>query len=191
MVDDARRFRMDEQRDIALRQDRQGSPQIGFIDRWKFVDTRRHQKALEPANAGGDQCVELAVITGHDAAPEPDVDVTLPSRRRALRVESSDARRRRHAVQRHVDDRRHAARRRGARRRIEAFPLGAPRLVDVDVCVDDARRDDEVAGVEDIRARGRVAVRVDGHDRPPVDVYGGWMFAFGKNHAAAADNHRH
>ena len=65
-----------------------------------------------------------------------------------------DARRRRHAVERHVDNRGDPAGRGGARGRVEPLPLGAPRLVDVHMGVDNSRRDDEGTGVKNIGACG-------------------------------------
>src|SRR5437762_6313088 len=175
---------MDEQRYTTARQHRQGSPQVGFIDRRKLVDTRRHQKALEAADAGVDQRVKLAVIAGHDAAPEPDVDVTPAPRRVALRVESCDARRRRHAVQRHVDDRRHASSGRGAGCRVEAFPLRASWFVDVDVRIDDARGYRESADIE----VGTNVMRLDRGDPAVLDRDRRRTDAVGKDDACAADD---
>ena len=57
------------------------------------------------------------------------------------------------AVERHVDERRDAARGRGARRALEALPLGAAGLVDVDVAVDEAGQQHRVADVLDRGAR--------------------------------------
>ena len=57
-----------------------------FAHRGKFVDARRHEEALEAADAGVDQRVELPGVARHDAAPEPDVDVALRARRFPLRV---------------------------------------------------------------------------------------------------------
>ena len=107
--------------------------------------TRKHLKPRTPASTSSSSSRGVA---RHDAAPERDVDVTLAARRRPLRLERRRGRRRGHAVERHVDDRRDAAGRGRARRGIEPFPVGAARLVDVDVRVDDARRDDEIAGVD-------------------------------------------
>ena len=140
---------MHQQRYIASREDRHGSAQLALANQRKLVDARRHEKTLEPADAGVDERVQLAGVAGHHAAPERDVDVALPARGSALRLERRHGRRRRHAVERHVDDGRDAAGRRRARRRGEPFPLGAARLVDVHVRVDEAGHDDEVADVDD------------------------------------------
>ena len=79
------------------------------------------------------------MVAGHDAAPEGDVDVTSVGGRLPFRREPGHRRRRRDAVERHVDDRGHAAGRGRARRGVEPFPLGASGLVDVDVGVDNPR----------------------------------------------------
>ena len=146
-MNERRRLRMDEQWNSTPRQDWQGFAKIPFVDRGEVVDPRWHQKTLEAANARLDELFEVRGVARHDAAPERDVDVTLPVRRGPLGLERRRRRRRRHAVQRHVDDRGYATGRGRPRRGVEALPIGAARLVDVDMGVDDARRHDEVAGV--------------------------------------------
>src|SRR6266545_775476 len=53
-------------------------------------------------------------------------------------------------VERHFEDGRDAPGRRTARSRIPTFPLGAARLVEVDVGIDNARQDDQPGGVDDV-----------------------------------------
>ena len=107
-----------------------------------------HEKALEAEHAGSRERLELAGVARHDAAPEPDVDLTAPAPRRALRVERRDRRRGRDAVERHVDERRDAAGRGRARRRVESFPFGPARLVDVHVRVDEAGHHDGISCID-------------------------------------------
>ena len=179
---------MDEQRDAAARQNRHRLAQLRFADVLKFVDTRRHEEALEPAHAGIDERLELRGVTGHDAAPERHVHVTASARRRSLLVQRRDGRRRGHAVERHVDDRRHAAGCRGARRGVEALPFGAAGFVDVHVRVDQTRQDDEIARIEEVAAIR--AIVVDACDDAVLDVDGCGTDAICKNDAGAPDYHR-
>ena len=125
------------------------------------------------------------MVSRHDAAPERHVHVTSAFRRLPLCFEPRDGGRRRHAVERHVDDRRHAAGGRGARRRVEAFPFGAAGFVDVHVGVDDTGGDDKSAGVEKIAAGRTIVVRSDANDPPVLDVNGGCFFAAWKDDARA------
>ena len=110
----------------------------------------RKTTSLKTAHARVNERLDVAFVSGNDAAPERDVHVTVPTSGAAFRFERLDTRRRRNAVEGHVDDRRDAAGRRRARGRIEAFPVGAARLVDVHMRVDDAGRYEKVAAVDRI-----------------------------------------
>ena len=106
------------------------------------------QEALEAEHAGARERLEVGGVAGHHAAPETDVDVAAARGGAPLGLERRDRRRRRNAVERHVDERRDAAGGGGERRRLESFPVGAARIVDVDVRVDEARHDDGTTGVD-------------------------------------------
>jgi hypothetical protein len=73
-------------------------------------------------------------------APEGDVDTELPLGALALELQRGDVDRRRDGVQRHVRERRDAAGGRGEGGGGEPLPLGAARLVHVDVAVHQARQ---------------------------------------------------
>src|SRR5206468_12049793 len=94
---------------------------------------------------------------------------------------------------------------------VEPLPIGAARLVDVDMGVDNARRDHEVAGVVSIGRpifarsliselrRGRraraicispVLVQSDARDFSILDVDRGWTDAIRQDDSAAAYYHR-
>jgi hypothetical protein len=178
-----------QQRHATLRHDRQRQAEVLLGDRRKLVDAGRHQKALEAAHAGVDERIEFRGIPRDDTTPESHVDMTLCACSRDLRVQSVDAGGRRHAVERHVHERRDAAAGRGPRGRIEAFPLGTPRLVDMHVRVDQARRDHQVGHVEHSRA-GRVLACVfdDAFDDAAGDVQRGRPLPFRQDDAVAAND---
>src|SRR5215510_2487494 len=75
--------------------------------------------------------------------------MTLPAGRASLLVERRHIRRRRYAVERHVDDGCDASS--GGRQRggVETLPLRSAGLVDVNVRVDKTRGNNEVACVDD------------------------------------------
>ena len=73
-----------------------------------------------------------------------------------------------------------------AGRRLEAFPVGPPRLVDMDVGIDDARRDDKRPAVDDVSARGDVVDVTDRDDRAAVDLNRRRTLAVRKDDARAA-----
>ena len=106
------------------------------------------RKALEAEHAGARERLEVGGVAGHDAAPEADVDVTSPGRGAPLGFERGDRGRGRNAVERHVDERGDAAGGRGERRRFESFPVGAARIVDVHVRIDEAGHHDGGARVD-------------------------------------------
>ncbi len=114
-------------------------------------------------------------LPGIDAAPEADVDVQLPGGRAPLRLERGAGRGDREAVERHVDQRGDAARGRRAGRGREPFPVGASRLVDVNVAVDEPRRDHPRAEVLDRDVRRHGGGRRPGDERadaPLLDEHG-------------------
>jgi hypothetical protein len=116
---------------------------------------------------------------------EADVDPALALSGGALHFERRDGGRYGRAVERHVDERRYAAGCRGARRCFEPFPVGAARFVDVDVGVDDARRNDEAAEVFQRHIAGDLVARHDRFDFFPNDEHGAVAHAVGRYDAAA------
>lgn len=107
------------------------------------------QKPLKPPHPALHQRQQLRPVPGHDAPPERDVDPALAPRCVRLRPQPARRRRRRHGVQRHVHDGGDAPGGGCARARVEALPLGAPGLVEVDVGVDEAG-EEEARGVVDV-----------------------------------------
>ena len=106
------------------------------------------------------QYLELGGIAGDHTAPQAHVDVALPLGRLDLRCQTRHRRGRRDAVERHVHDRRHAAGRRRTRRAREALPVRPPRLVAVDVRVDESRQHDPIADVQHVVRRRVVRAHV-------------------------------
>src|SRR5688500_11685268 len=102
----------------------------------------------------------------------------------ALAFESSDRGYRGDGVQRHVDDRGYAACRGGARRRLEAFPVRAPRLVDVHVRVDQAGKDGQVAEVMRLITFAGTRIRVNRGDDAVFDVDAGIAFTVRRHDAS-------
>ena len=123
------------------------------------------------------QLGQVAEALRHRAAPERHVDGDLAVGRRSLDLQGGDAGGRRDGVQRHVDDRRHAAGCRGPGGGGEALPLGAARLVDVHVGVDQPGQQHLVVGELDRSRRppGRPASSGSTATiRPSVTATGRW-----------------
>ena len=130
------------------------------------------QEALEAEDPGLVQRRQVGEVAGHGAAPEPDVDAA-PGRAATARFASSAATVvvGGIAVERHVHDRGHAARRGRPGRGREPLPLGAARLVDVDVGVDQAGQQHLVVGERRRPARrpARASYGVTAAIRPSAD----------------------
>ena len=130
--------------------------------------TRKHLNPKTPSPTSGSRSARLS---RHDSAPESDVDEHRPLGGSPLDLERRHRRRRRDAVQRHVDDRRDPARGRGARRRREALPLGASGLVDVHVRVDEPGDEHLVVGEpHDAGGDESGAERRDARDDPVANA---------------------
>ena len=118
------------------------------------------RKHLKPEHAGATRAARAPSRCRARRRPRsPTSTWQRPAAAPRFASSPSHGRRRRNAVERHVDERRHAAGGGRARRVLEAFPLGAARIVDVDVRVDEAREHDERTGV-DARARRPARRRV-------------------------------
>ena len=102
------------------------------------------EEALEAAHARARERLERhRHCPGTTPPQKPTSTWQRPAAARRFASSAATRRRGRNAVERHVDERGHAARRGRARRRLEAFPVGAAGLVDVDVRIDKARQHDQ------------------------------------------------
>lgn len=145
------------------------------------------EEALETRDAPAVERSELREIARNDAAPEADVHERAPPRRGRFCPERGHRRRRRNAVERHVEDCCDATRRGGAGCRLEALPLRPPRLVDVDVRVHEAGHHDGVSVVDPVRSRARRA-RLDGHDDAAADDHRGRARSRRRDDPVASDD---
>jgi hypothetical protein len=99
---------MYQQRHVAARENRQRLAQVSFRDRRKLVDPGGHEKTLEPENAGARERFEVSQIARHQAAPEADIHPAATRGGRTLCLEALNRGRRRHGVERHVNESRDA-----------------------------------------------------------------------------------
>src|SRR5437016_3491573 len=118
----------------------------------KVLDAAFTHECLEPHDAAPGERRQLREVLGNHPAPEAKVDECLLGRDGDLRIEGRDGRGRWMGVERHLEDRGNAAARRTARPRLPSLPLGAARLVEVDVRINDAGEHDEAARVDDFVA---------------------------------------
>src|SRR5262249_37427704 len=151
------------------------------------VDAGWTEEALVSKHSSARERLEVGTVAGDDAAPEPDVHVTLASRRSALLLEGVHGGRRGNTVERHVDDRGHTAGLRRARRRREPFPVSSAGLVDVDVGIDEPWQYEPVARVDRADTCEPFAVAVKLDDLPVADVECGGTNATRQYHSLAGD----
>ena len=111
--------------------------QLGCRQVGELVDAGVQQEALEPEDPGIVQRPQVGHVARDGATPEADVDEGLVAGDRALLLQRRDRDGRRDAVERHVDDRRDTPGGGSAGGAGKALPVGAPRLVHVDVRVDE------------------------------------------------------
>ena len=89
-------------------------------------------------------------------------------------------------IERHFDQRGDAAGGCGAGGGLESFPLGAARLIDVDVGIHQPGHDDAVAVVFDRGAGRNIVVRADARDDAAGHMHAGLGEALLRDHALAA-----
>ena len=191
-------LRVHQQRQPGARDVWNGTLQVGAIDRGEAVAARIDEEALEAGNSGECERLEVMLVAVDRAAPEGVVDHALvcaagPTLRRcfALELQRADGGRLGQAVQRHVDDGSEASGSGGSGGRGEALPLGAARLVDVSVDVDEPGQQGEVAKIFDGNVGSQLRDRLDGGDVLALDDDRCLALAMGRDDAARAESVYH
>ena len=146
-LDGAGKFRVYEKRQTGPSNVGQSPSQLLLGDHGETIDPRMDQKALESTHARGGERFDIALIVVNHAAPRRPVDAASALRRRALGLKRSDGSCCRKTIQRHIDQQRESACRRGPGCCFETLPLGPPRIVDMNVGIDQSREDGGVAEI--------------------------------------------
>ena len=120
-------------------------PIVGLLE---VVDARVAHERLEADHAAVGELVEPVDVAGDEAAPEAEVDERRAASGLDLEVERRAVDRRRRRVQRHVEEARAATGGEGRGAGREPLPVGAPRIVEMHVRIDDAGEDVEAGGVD-------------------------------------------
>jgi hypothetical protein len=121
-----------------------------FGNHGETVDAGIDQKALEASHSRSRERFDVTLIIVNHPAPCCPVDAASAVRSRPFGAKGSHRSCRRKTVQRHVDQQRVASGSCSSRRGFEALPLCAPRIVDMNVGIDQARKDDRLAEVMDL-----------------------------------------
>lgn len=116
--------------------------------------------------------MEILGVAGDDAAIEADVDPALAVRGTQLLLEVGDGGGGGDGIQRHVDDGGDAAKGRGLGAGIEALPLGAAGLIEVNVRIDEAGEQD-MGGIVGVGGPGRELLGGDDRVENGGDLPGG------------------
>ena len=143
--------------------------ELGRLQVGELIDPGVQQEALEAEDARVVQRGEVRDVPRDGAAPEPDVDEDLVAGHGLLGPEPGERGRRGDRVERHVDDGGDAAGSGRAGRAGEALPLGASRLVDVHVGVDQAGDEHLVLAEDDDGVGGQVGIGPCHDGDPSVD----------------------
>jgi hypothetical protein len=131
---------------------------------------------------------QLPEVAGHGAPPEADINPAAAGGG-LLAAQRACGGRGRQAIERHVDQRGDPALGGGPGRAREAFPLGAARLVDVDVGIDHAGQQHLLSGeFLDADGAGGVAERGERGDPAVPDGHRGRPDAVGGDHAPSTDH---
>jgi hypothetical protein len=181
---------MRQERQVERREHRHRLAKIALADVLELRHARRTEKALVAQHARLRERRQLIAVAGDHAAPESDINMTPAASGAPLLVEPSRCRRRRDAVERHVHEGRDATGCCGTRRVLKAFPIGAPRIVDVDMRVHESGEHDETPGI-DLAGAGRMldgGQTMNRRDPSVVDLDRGRTDAVGQNDALAFDD---
>lgn len=138
---------MDQQRQARARKGWQSCAQLLLCDHGEAVDAGMNEKTFEAGDTRGCEGFEGGRIVGDNSAPSHPIDTTAAARRCTLLLESGDGGRGGETIQRHVDKERVAPCSRGARGCLKAFPVGAARIVDMDMRIDEAWENGGVAEI--------------------------------------------
>src|SRR3989442_107148 len=172
-IDGVGQFGVGEERCTQAPEDWHGAFELRATDVSEFRHAGRYEERFETEDPLAPERGQLGFVARHNAAPEADVDMTSGGCRLALGGQRYDRGRGRHAVERHVDEGRDASCRGCARPRLETLPVGAPRLVQVHVRIDEAWHDDVFARVDQSCIGWDCVVGRDGSDTLAVDLYTG------------------
>lgn len=118
-----------------------------LIDHGEAVAAGVDEEAFVAEDACAGEGEDVGLVVGYGSAPGSPVDEALALRGLALGLEGCDCSGLGEAVEGHVDEGGETSGGGGAGGGAEAFPFGASGLVDVDVGVDEAGKDGEIAVV--------------------------------------------
>ncbi len=133
----------------------------------ELLDPECSRKHLNPNTPASHRGRSSSALPG-TAPPQNPTSTNAWSRATFCLVSSASTSTVGDRVERHVDDRRHPARGGGPRRGREALPLGAPRLVDVHVRVDEPGTSTWCGSSSTTRAVEPGAERLDRADHSPT-----------------------
>ena len=186
-IDGARKFGVDEQRKFRDGDMRQSGAKLLLGNHGEAVDAWMDEKTFEAGNAGAGERFDVMLIIRDDASPGHPIDATSASSGCALGVESVDAGGGGKAIQGHVHKKGVAPGGGGARGGLEAFPIGATRIVNVNVGIDEAGKDYGVAKVVELCVGGDLIRSDDGLDSAAIHKQSGGAHAIGRDNTTGKE----
>jgi hypothetical protein len=145
------------------------------------------EKTFESTNSGAEEWCQFGCIARDHATPESNIDVALTRCALDLGAETVDCCGRRDAVEWHINNGGDATCRGRAGCRSEALPFGTTRFVDVNMSVNEAGHDYEIAGIDLFAAVREVVIIGDGGDQSVLNVDCGWPGRLGRDDPRACD----
>ena len=139
IIDWASQLCMHEERQTRFGDEGKRGLQLLLVDHGEAVAAGIDKEALEAADSGAREGEEMLLIVRDGSAPRGPVDETLALGCHTFFFQCCDGGSLRQAVERHVDQRRVATGRGCSCGGTEALPVGASRLIDVDVGIYETR----------------------------------------------------
>src|ERR1700754_2312990 len=153
---------MNEKRKARLCDRWKRSLQLLLVDHRKAVASWIDEEAFVAEDTGPGQRQDVLLIVCYSSSPCRPIDEALALRRGALFFQSRDSGCLRQAVERHIDECRITSGCGGAGGGAKALPLSAPRLVDVNMCIDQSGEQSIIATVDYVGMRGKLRSPADG-----------------------------
>jgi hypothetical protein len=158
-------------------------------DHGEAIDTRVDQKAFEPTNANRSESFDVTLVIVDHPAPRRPIDAASAFCSCTLGLKRSDSRSRGKAVQGHIDQQCVSTCRRSSCCSFESLPLCATGIVDMQVRIDEPRKDGRFAEITDFAVLGRYLIRGDNSlDLLSVNQYGGRANSVGSDYPASYES---
>ena len=176
---------MYQQRQASSGNMRQCRSQLLLRNHREAVNTGVDQKAFESWHSFGRERFDITLVIVNYTAPRGPVNAASALRSRTLGLKRADRSCCRKTIQRHIDQQCVTACGRGPRRCLETLPLAPPRIVNMNMGIDQSWKDSGFAEVMDFITIGYLIGRNDRLNLLPVNQDGRGTHSFRRNHSSS------